>query len=201
MKNICFVHANHELLIAGERRYIYSFDLTSSSVTKIHVTLPASNIYLSNDSKTFVLLDITQKHISLYCSLSKQKMHDLNMQSGVSGISFSADDTKIYIACADRNIYTFWIGKRRFLDSVQALQFGVPSCVSTSVRDNILAIGSQSGSVSYYDAMDTKSLIFESDHLTTSIDMIVFSETLPYCVIFSSQKRNAVRLVPSFYFI
>ena len=160
MKNICFVHANHELLIVGERRYIYSFNLTTSSITKIHTTMPASNIYLSNDSKILALLDTTHKHISLYCSLSKQKMHDLNMQSAVSGISFSADDTKLYIACADRNIYTLWIGKRRFLDSVQALQFGVPSCVSTSIHDNVLAIGSQSGSVSYYDAMDTKNLIF-----------------------------------------
>lgn len=88
MRNICFVHANKELLIVGERRYIYSFDLTSSSVTKIHITLPASTIYLSNDLKTFALLDTTKRHISLYCSSNKQKFHDVCMQSAVSSISF-----------------------------------------------------------------------------------------------------------------
>ena len=195
MQNISFVQANHELLIVGERRYIYSFDLKSSTVNKIHIAVPASKIHLSHDSKTFALLDTTNKRISLHNTLNKQRIHDLTMQSAVTGISFSADDARLHIACADRNIYTFWVEKRKFLDCVHTLQFGVPSCVSTSSRDGILAIGSQSGSVSCYDAANTNDLIFESDHLTTSIDGIAFSNTSPYCVIFSSQKRNSSRLL------
>ena len=195
MNNICFVHANHELLIVGERCYIYSFDLRTSGVNRIHITSPASSIYLSRDAKTFVLLDVTKRRASLYSALNKQRMHDLSMQSVITGVTFAPDDTRLYIACADRNIYTFWIEKRKFLDCVHTFQLGVPSCISTSPREDVLAIGSQSGSVSYHDTTDAKNLVFESDHLVTSIDGIVFSDTSPYCIIHSSQKRNAVRLL------
>ncbi|KAL3538568.1 hypothetical protein ACH5RR_001934 [Cinchona calisaya] len=208
IRKASFLPDGSAVIVAGRRKFLYSFDLVKAKVDKIgpltgreEKSLEAFEV--SPDSNTIAFLG-NEGYILLVSSKTKELIGTLKMNGTVRSVAFTNDGHQLLSSGGDGQIYHWDLRTRAcFHKGVdEGCINGTSLCTSPSGK--LFAAGSDSGIINIYDRDDflggkrkpTKTI----ENLTTKVDFMKFNHDAQILAICSSMKKNSLKLVhiPSF---
>lgn len=194
-----------EIILAGRRKFFYSYDVESSKITKI----PGIQ---GRQEKSFEKFKISPcgKYISflgnhgdiiLLSSSTKMPVGVMSMNGSVRDIEFSIDGQYLYSTGTDSEVYQWDLrmGNRCVHKFTDESAFK-PTSLGISLNSRFIGSGDESGMVNIYDTCDCLSQAtpkpFKSiGSLTTYVDNLCFNPDSQIMAISSRVKKDQFRLV------
>lgn len=197
---------DNKVYVSGEKPYFYIFDQVKEDVQRVpfvqgYVRQPLGPMKISPDCKSVMFLGQNGKLMQVSTQSSKL-ITEFKMNSTSRGLCFVDEYT---VACGgdEGDVYLWDLKMRacvqRFSDE------GTVKITCIEARDNLLAVGSNSGVVNLYDMnredfrnTDPKP-IKSVMNLTTETTGLQFNHNCEILIMWSKWKRDAVKLlhVPS----
>ncbi|XP_076467976.1 U3 small nucleolar RNA-associated protein 18 homolog [Babylonia areolata] len=196
-----------EIVMGSKHRSFYVYDMMAGKVVFVPKIKGLeeknmSRLQVTPDGKLIVFLG-QNGNIHLLSAKSKEWIHTLHMNGGVSDVTFSSDGSTMFATGDDGRIYVYDLTTRQCVHN-----FFDDGCVhgtSISLCKGYLACGSNTGVVNVYDreACLTSSSprpLKAVMNLTTSCTAALFSPSAEILALASNLTEKAVKLVhvPSF---
>ncbi|KAJ1692466.1 hypothetical protein LUZ63_009164 [Rhynchospora breviuscula] len=198
-----FLPDGSEVILAGRRKFFYSFDLVKSSVNRVRPLTgrdekSLESFEVSPDSKTIAFVG-NEGYILLVSAKTKQLIGTLKMNGSVRSLAFAENGTQLLSSGGDGQVYHWDIGTRKCIHvgtdegSLVATSF----CVSPD--SSMFCTGSSSGIVNVYKRDEflggKRRPLKIVKNLTTEVNEMRFNHDAQILAICSRMKSKAVRLV------
>ncbi|KAM7496041.1 hypothetical protein LguiA_020455 [Lonicera macranthoides] len=208
IRKASFIPDGSQVIVAGRRKFFYSFDLVKAKTDKIgpltgREEKSLESFEVSPDSKTIAFIG-NEGYILLVSSKTKELIGTLKMNGTIRSLSFANDGQKLLSSGGDGQIYHWDLRTRTcFHKGVdEGCINGTALCTSPS--GNLFAAGSDSGIVNIYNNDDflggKRKPIKTIENLTTKVDFMKFNNDAQILAVSSSMKKNSLKLIhiPSF---
>mmetsp|Transcript_10045 Transcript_10045/g.42262 ORF Transcript_10045/g.42262 Transcript_10045/m.42262 type:complete len:427 (+) Transcript_10045:87-1367(+) len=191
-----FTKGGEEIVVAGERKYFYQFDVHSSAVQKISTLTDGDEkgfrkFTTSSDGQKLAFLGHNGR-ILLLAAGSKQKIGFVKMNAHVKDAVFSNEDKELLSVGGDGNVYRWDVRTQRCIERHRDEGCVRGTSIGSSTRKGLYACGSDSGVLNLYERGNLtprKSFL----NLTTPLDGIKFSSDGEICAFFSNTLKSAFR--------
>ena len=203
-----FILGGSEVLLSGNRKHFYSFDVekqTASKITNIFGhpdEIDLRGLIFDSDSDYLGFTSKAKSELMVLSAKSKQLLFDLKHTSGkIVGGGF-LNDHEMFTLTQPGEIWHWDLRKREVLSKTADLGNFKATCMTVSKCGKYMATGSYSGSVNIYDArgFTSESKPMKSlENLTTSISMLKFNPTSEILAFGTKWGKNGFRMahVPS----
>uniref|UniRef100_A0A5B6ZR39 U3 small nucleolar RNA-associated protein 18 homolog n=1 Tax=Davidia involucrata TaxID=16924 RepID=A0A5B6ZR39_DAVIN len=208
IRKASFLPDGSQVIIAGRRKFFYSFDLVKAKVDKIGPLTGREEKSLevfevSPDSNTIAFVG-NEGYILLVSSKTKELIGTLKMNGSVRSLAFASNGQELMSSGGDGHIYHWDLRTRACFHKAvdEGCINGTALC--TSPVGNLFAAGSDSGIVNIYNREEflggKRKPIKTVENLTTKVDFMKFNNDAQILAISSSMKKNSLKLVhiPSF---
>jgi U3 small nucleolar RNA-associated protein 18 len=198
-----FMPDGSEIILAGRRKFFYSYDLVSNSVNRSGPLTgrdekSLESFEVSPDSKTIAFVG-NDGYILLVSSKTKQLVGTLKMNGTLRSLAFAENGTQLLSSGGDGKVYHWDIGTRKCIHvGVDEGSLAVTS-LSVSPDSSLFCTGSSSGIVNIYKRDEflggKRKPLKIVKNLTTEVNEMKFNHDAQILAICSSMKSKAVRLV------
>ena len=203
IRKASFLPDGSQVIIAGRRKFFYSFDLVKARVDKIGPLISREEKSLetfevSPDSSTIAFAG-NEGYILLVSSKTKELIGTLKMNGTVRSLAFSDDGRQLLSSGGDGHIYHWDLRTRTCFHkgTDEGCINGTALCASPSGA--LFAAGSSSGIVNVYNReqfLGGKTKPMKTiENLTTKVDFMKFSSDAQILAISSSMKKNSLKLI------
>ncbi|KAK4603647.1 hypothetical protein RGQ29_012240 [Quercus rubra] len=208
IRKASFLPDGSQVIVAGRRKFFYSFDLVKAKVDKIGPLVGREEKSLevfevSPDSSTIAFVG-NEGYILLVSTKTKELIGTLKMNGTARSLAFADDGQQLLSSGGDGQVYHWDLRTRAcFHKAVDAGCINSTS-LSTSPNGKLFAAGSDSGIVNVYNREEflggKRKPIKTIENLTTKVDFLKFNNDAQILAISSSMKKNSLKLihVPSF---
>ncbi|CAD5178944.1 U3 small nucleolar RNA-associated protein 18 homolog [Musa acuminata AAA Group] len=203
-----FLPDGTEVIIAGRRKFFYSFDLVKASVSKIGPLTGREEKSLevfevSPDSSTIAFIG-NEGYILLVSSRTKELIGTLKMNGSARSLAFADGGHQLLSTGGDGHVYHWDLRTRKCIHKAvdEGSITGYALCASPD--SSLFAAGSSSGIVNVYKREEflggKRKPLKTIENLTTMVDHIKFNPDAQILAISSRMKKNGLKLVhiPSF---
>lgn len=208
IRKATFLPDGSQVIVAGRRKFFYSFDLVKAKMDKIgplsgREEKSLESFEVSPDSKTIAFIG-NEGYILLVSCKTKELIGTLKMNGTIRSLAFANDGQKLLSSGGDGQIYHWDLRTRTcFHKGVdEGCINGTALCTSPS--GNLFAAGSDSGIVNIYNNDEflggKRKPIKTIENLTTKVDFMKFNNDAQILAVSSSMKKNSLKLIhiPSF---
>ncbi|PON95024.1 WD repeat containing protein [Trema orientale] len=208
IRKASFMPDGSQVVIAGRRKFFYTFDLVKAKVDKIGPLVGREEKSLevfevSPDSSTIAFVG-NEGYILLVSSKTKELIGTLKMNGTVRSLAFADDGRQLLSNGGDGQVYHWDLRTRACLHKGvdEGCLNGTALC--TSPNGTMFAAGSDSGIVNVYNRDEflggKRKPMKTIENLTTKVDFMKFNNDSQILAICSSMKKNSLKLVhvPSF---
>ncbi|KAJ8899396.1 hypothetical protein K2173_018370 [Erythroxylum novogranatense] len=208
VRKASFLPDGSQVIIAGRRKFFYSFDLVKAKVDKIGPLVGREEKSLevfevSPDSSTIAFVG-NEGYILLVSSKTKELIATLKMNGTARSLAFADDGRQLLSHGGDGQIYHWDLRTRACVHKAvdEGCINGTALC--TSPDGNLFAAGSDSGIVNVYNRESflggKRKPIKAIENLTTKVDFLKFNNDAQILAICSHMKKNSLKLihVPSY---
>lgn len=208
IRKASFLPDGTQVIIAGRRKFFYSFDLVKAKVDKIGPLTGREEKSLeffevSPDSSTIAFVG-NEGYILLVSSKTKELIGTVKMNGTVRSLAFADDGRQLLSSGGDGHIYHWDLRTRTCFHKAvdEGCINGTALCTPPS--GNMFAAGSSSGIVNVYNREEflggKRKPIKTIENLTTKVDFLKFNNDAQILALCSSMKKNSLKLVhvPSF---
>ncbi|RVW73435.1 U3 small nucleolar RNA-associated protein 18-like [Vitis vinifera] len=178
IRKASFLPDGSQVIIAGRRKFFYSFDLVKARVDKIG---PLTG------------------YILLVSSRTKELIGTVKMNGTVRSLAFTDDGKQLLSSGGDGHIYHWDLRTRTCFH--KAIDEGCINGTSLCASPNgaLFAAGSSSGIVNVYNKEEflggKRKPIKTIENLTTKVDFLKFNNDAQILAISSSMKKNSLKLI------
>ncbi|KAK9280946.1 hypothetical protein L1049_003837 [Liquidambar formosana] len=208
IRKASFLPDGSQVIVAGRRKFFYSFDLVKAKVDKIGPLTGREEKSLeffevSPDSSTIAFVG-NEGYILLVSSKTKELIGTLKMNGTVRSLAFADGGRQLLSSGGDGHVYHWDLRTRACFH--KAVDEGCinGTALSTSPSGNLFAAGSDSGIVNIYNREEflggKRKPIKTIENLTTKVDLLKFNNDAQILAVSSSMKKNSLKLIhiPSF---
>ncbi|KAK9277895.1 hypothetical protein L1049_027452 [Liquidambar formosana] len=208
IRKASFLPDGSQVIVAGRRKFFYSFDLVKAKVDKIGPLTGREEKSLeffevSPDSSTIAFVG-NEGYILLVSTKTKELIGTLKMNGTVRSLAFADGGRQLLSSGGDGHVYHWDLRTRACFH--KAVDEGCinGTALSTSPSGNLFAAGSDSGIVNIYNREEflggKRKPIKTIENLTTKVDLLKFNNDAQILAISSSMKKNSLKLIhiPSF---
>jgi U3 small nucleolar RNA-associated protein 18 len=198
-----FMPDGSEVILAGRRKFFYSYDLVKNSVNRVGPLTGTDEKSLeffevSPDSRTIAFVG-NEGHILLVSSKTKQLIGTLKMNGTLRSLAFAENGSQLLSSGGDGQVYHWDIGTRKCIHvGVDEGSLAVTS-LSVSPDSSLFCTGSSSGIVNVYKRDEflggKRKPLKIVKNLTTEVNEMKFNHDAQILAICSRMKSKAVRLV------
>ncbi|XP_004289894.1 PREDICTED: U3 small nucleolar RNA-associated protein 18 homolog [Fragaria vesca subsp. vesca] len=203
IRKAAFLPDGSQVIIAGRRKFFYSFDLVKAKVDRIGPLVGREEKSLevfevSPDSSTIAFVG-NEGYILLVSTKTKELIGTLKMNGTARSLAFSEDGKQLLSSGGDGQIYHWDL--RTGACFHKAVDEGCINGTSlcTSPNGKLFAAGSDSGIVNIYNREEflggKRKPIKTVENLTTKVDFLKFNTDSQILAICSSMKKNSLKLV------
>lgn len=203
IRKASFLPDGSQVIIAGRRKFFYSFDLVKATVDKIGPLTGRDEKSLevfevSPDSRTIAFVG-NEGYILLVSTKTKELIGTLKMNGTVRSIAFADDGRHLLSTGGDGHVYHWDLRTRSCFHKAvdEGCINGTALCTSPS--GNLFAAGSGSGIVNVYNREEflggKRKPIKTIENLTTKVDFMKFNHDAQILAICSSMKKSSFKLV------
>ncbi|WOL15398.1 hypothetical protein Cni_G24179 [Canna indica] len=203
-----FLPDGSEVILAGRRKFFYSFDLVKAAVSRIGPLTGREEKSLevfevSADSKTIAFIG-NEGYIFLISSRTKELIGTLKMNGSARSLAFADGGQQLISSGGDGHVYHWDLRTRRCIHKGVDEGSITGSALCASQDSSLFAAGSSSGIVNVYKSEEflggKKKPLKTIENLTTMVDHMKFSPDAQILAISSRMKKNGLKLVhiPSF---
>ncbi|KAM5563593.1 U3 small nucleolar RNA-associated protein 18 [Rosa sericea] len=203
IRKAAFLPDGSQVIIAGRRKFFYSFDLVKAKVDRIGPLVGREEKSLevfevSPDSSTIAFVG-NEGYILLVSSKTKELIGTLKMNGTARSLAFSEDGKQLLSSGGDGQIYHWDL--RTGACFHKAVDEGCinGTALCTSPNGKLFAAGSDSGIVNIYNREEflggKRKPIKTVENLTTKVDFLKFNTDSQILAICSSMKKNSLKLV------
>ena len=203
IRKASFLPDGSQVIIAGRRKFFYSFDLVKARVDKIGPLTGREEKSLevfevSPDSGTIAFVG-NEGCILLVSSRTKELIGTVKMNGTVRSLAFTDDGKQLLSSGGDGHIYHWDLRTRTCFH--KAIDEGCINGTSLCASPNgaLFAAGSSSGIVNVYNKEEflggKRKPIKTIENLTTKVDFLKFNNDAQILAISSSMKKNSLKLI------
>ncbi|KDP35122.1 hypothetical protein JCGZ_10656 [Jatropha curcas] len=203
-----FLPDGSQVVIAGRRKFFYSFDLVKAKVDKIGPLVGREEKSLevfevSPDSSTIAFVG-NEGYILLVSSKTKELIGTLKMNGTARSLAFADDGQQLLSHGGDGQVYHWDLRTRTCIHKAVDEGCIKGTALCSSPYGNLFAAGSDSGIVNVYNREEflggKRKPIKAIENLTTKVDFLKFNYDAQILAICSHMKKNSLKLihVPSF---
>ncbi|XP_021887289.1 U3 small nucleolar RNA-associated protein 18 homolog [Carica papaya] len=203
IRRASFLPDGSQVIVAGRRKFFYSFDLVKAKFDKIGPLVGREEKSLevfevSPDSNTIAFVG-NEGYILLVSSRTKELIGTLKMNGTVRSLAFAEDGKQLLSSGGDGHMYHWDLRTRRCIH--KAVDEGCinSTVVCTSPNGSLFAAGSDSGIVNIYKREEflggKKKPIKTVENLTTRVDFMKFNHDSQILAICSTVKNNSMKLI------
>mmetsp|Transcript_5294 Transcript_5294/g.8177 ORF Transcript_5294/g.8177 Transcript_5294/m.8177 type:complete len:441 (-) Transcript_5294:118-1440(-) len=193
------------VLATGQRKFFYSWDLRSSSITRVEGIQgrdekSLATFALSKDGK-FIAFAGVDGYVVLVCQRTYRWVANLKMNGTVESLAFSPDSSLLYSFGDGAEVYVWDVSSRRCVTrhyDEGCVHGKVIEVGCNSRGSSYYATGSNSGIVNIYDSSRTTKPIKPVKavtNLTTAIGNLEFHPSGDILAMSSHIEKDALRLV------
>ncbi|KAJ7946855.1 U3 small nucleolar RNA-associated protein 18-like [Quillaja saponaria] len=208
IRKASFLPDGSQVILAGRRKFFYSFDLVKAKVDKIGPLVGREEKSLevfevSPDSRTIAFVG-NEGYILLVSTKTKELIGTLKMNGTVRSLAFADDGKQLLSSGGDGQVYHWDLRTRACFHKAvdEGCINGTALCTSPS--GTLFAAGSDSGIVNVYKREDflggKRKPIKTIENLTTRVDLMRFNTDAQILAICSGMKKSSLKLihVPSY---
>lgn len=208
IRKAAFFPDGSQAIIAGRRKFFYTFDLVKARVDKIGPLVGREEKSLelfevSPDSSTIAFVG-NEGYVLLVSTKTKELIGTLKMNGTVRSLAFADDGRQLLSSGGDGQVYHWDLRARACFHKAvdEGCINGTALC--TSPNGKLFAAGSDSGIVNVYNREEflggKRKPMKTIESLTTKVDFLKFNNDAQILAICSSMKKNSLKLVhvPSF---
>ncbi|XP_077248060.1 transducin/WD40 repeat-like superfamily protein [Tasmannia lanceolata] len=208
IRKAAFLPDGSQIIIAGRRKFFYSFDLVKAKVDKVGPLVGREEkslevFEISPDSSTIAFTG-NEGHILLVSSKTKELIGTLKMNGTIRSMAFADDGRQLLSSGGDGHIYHWDLRTRMCFH--KAIDEGciTGTALCTTPDSSLFAAGSSSGIVNIYNREQflggKRRPIKSIENLVTKVDGLKFNHDAQILAIFSSMQKNSLKLihVPSY---
>ncbi|GLU07639.1 hypothetical protein SLE2022_245910 [Rubroshorea leprosula] len=203
VRKASFLPDGSQVIIAGRRKFFYSFDLVKATVDKIGPLVgreerSLEEFEVSPDSSLIAFVG-NEGYILLVSSKTKELTGTLKMNGTARSLAFSHDGKELLSSGGDGQIYHWDLRTRTCIHKGvdEGCINGTALCTSPNGR--MFAAGSDSGIVNIYRRDEflggKRKPIKTIENLTTKVDFMKFNNDAQILAICSTMKKNSLKLV------
>ncbi|XP_038725696.1 U3 small nucleolar RNA-associated protein 18 homolog [Tripterygium wilfordii] len=203
IRKASFVPDGSQVIVAGRRKFFYSFDLVQAKVDKIGPLVGREEKSLevfevSPDSRTIAFVG-NEGYILLVSSKTKELIGTLKMNGTARSLAFANDGLQLLSTGGDGQVYHWDLRTRAcFHKGVdEGCINGTALC--TSPNGALFAAGSDSGIVNIYNREEflggKRKPIKAIENLTTKVDFLRFNNDAQILAMCSTMKKNSMKLI------
>ncbi|KAJ9697514.1 hypothetical protein PVL29_009367 [Vitis rotundifolia] len=203
IRKASFLPDGSQVIIAGRRKFFYSFDLVKARVDKIGPLTGREEKSLevfevSPDSGTIAFVG-NEGYILLVSSRTNELIGTVKMNGTVRSLAFTDDGKQLLSSGGDGHIYHWDLRTRTCFH--KAIDEGCINGASLCASPNgaLFAAGSSSGIVNVYNKEEflggKRKPIKTIENLTTKVDFLKFNNDAQILAISSSMKKNSLKLI------
>lgn len=203
IRKAAFLPDGSQVIIAGRRKFFYSFDLVKAKVDRIGPLVGREEKSLevfevSPDSSTIAFVG-NEGYILLVSSKTKELIGTLKMNGTARSLAFSEDGKQLLSTGGDGQVYHWDL--RTGACFHKAVDEGCinGTALCTSPNGKLFAAGSDSGIVNIYNREEflggKRKPIKTIENLTTKVDFLKFNADSQILAICSSMKKDSLKLV------
>lgn len=203
IRKAAFLPDGSQVIIAGRRKFFYSFDLVMAKVDRIGPLVGREEKSLevfevSPDSSTIAFVG-NEGYILLVSSKTKELIGTLKMNGTARSLAFSEDGKQLMSSGGDGQVYHWDL--RTGACFHKAVDEGCinGTALCTSPNGKLFAAGSDSGIVNIYNREEflggKRKPIKTIENLTTKVDFLKFNADSQILAICSSMKKDSLKLV------
>ncbi|PRQ18421.1 putative transcription factor WD40-like family [Rosa chinensis] len=203
IRKAAFLPDGSQVIIAGRRKFFYSFDLVKAKVDKIGPLVGREEKSLevfevSPDSSTIAFVG-NEGYILLVSTKTKELIGTLKMNGTVRSLAFSNDGKQLLSSGGDGQVYQWDLRTGACFHKMvdEGCINGTALC--TSPNGSLFAAGSDSGIVNIYNRDEVlggkRKPIKTIENLTTKVDFMKFNNDAQILAICSSMKKDSLKLV------
>lgn len=203
IRRASFLPDGSQVIVAGRRKFFYSFDLVKAKFDKIGPLVGREEKSLevfevSPDSNTIAFVG-NEGYILLVSSRTKELIGTLKMNGTVRSLAFAEDGKQLLSSGGDGHVYHWDLRTRRCIH--KAVDEGCinSTVLCTSPNGSLFAAGSDSGIVNIYKREEflggKKKPIKTVENLTTRVDFMKFNHDSQILAICSTVKNNSMKLI------
>ncbi|KAK4603641.1 hypothetical protein RGQ29_012234 [Quercus rubra] len=207
IRKASFLPDGSQVIVAGRRKFFYSFDLVKAKIDKIGPLVGREEKSLgvfevSPDSSTIAFVG-NEGYILLVSTKTKELIWTLKMNGTARSLAFAEDGQQLLSSGGDCQVYHWGLRTRACFGKAVDAGCVNSTSLSTSPNGKLFAAGSDSGIVNVYNRefLGGKRKPMETiENLTTKVDVLKFNNDAQILAISSSVKKNSLKLihVPSF---
>ncbi|XP_065861028.1 U3 small nucleolar RNA-associated protein 18 homolog [Euphorbia lathyris] len=203
IRKAAFVPDGSQVIIAGRRKFFYSFDLVKAKVDKIGPLVgreekSLEEFEVSPDSSTIAFVG-NEGYILLVSTKTKELIGTLKMNGTTRSLAFADNGQQLLSHGGDGQVYHWDLRTRTCIH--KAVDEGCinGTTICTSPNGNLFAAGSDSGIVNIYNREEflggKRKPIKTIDNLTTKVDFMKFSNDAQILAVCSHMKNNSLKLI------
>ncbi|KAJ6998518.1 hypothetical protein NC653_014633 [Populus alba x Populus x berolinensis] len=208
IRKASFLPDGSKVIIAGRRKFFYSFDLVKAKVDKIGPLVgreeKSLEVFEVSPDSSMIAFVGNEGYILLVSSKTKELVGTLKMNGTVRSLAFADDGQQLLSHGGDGQVYHWDLRTRACIHKAvdEGCIHGTALC--TSPARNLFAAGSDSGIVNIYNRDEflggKKKPIKTIENLTTKVDLLKFNNDAQILAVCSHMKKNSLKLihVPSF---
>jgi len=208
IRKASFLPDGSKVIIAGRRKFFYSFDLVKAKVDKIGPLVgreeKSLEVFEVSPDSSMIAFVGNEGYILLVSSKTKELVGTLKMNGTVRSLAFADDGQQLLSHGGDGQVYHWDLRTRACIHKAvdEGCIHGTALC--TSPTRNLFAAGSDSGIVNIYNRDEflggKKKPIKTIENLTTKVDFLKFNNDAQILAVCSHMKKNSLKLihVPSF---
>lgn len=203
IRKASFLPDGSQVIIAGRRKFFYSFDLVKAKVDKIgpltgreEKSLEAFEV--SPDSGIIAFVG-NEGYILLVSSKTKDLIGTLKMNGTVRSLAFAGGGQQLLSAGGDGHVYHWDLRTRTCFHKGTDEGCINGTALSASPSGALFAAGSASGIVNVYNREEflggKRKPMKTIENLTTKVDFMKFNNDAQVLAISSSMKKNSLKLI------
>ncbi|GAV86825.1 WD40 domain-containing protein [Cephalotus follicularis] len=203
VRKASFLPDGSQVIIAGRRKFFYSFDLVKAKVDKIGPLVgreekSLESFEISPDSSTIAFVG-NEGYILLVSSKTKELIGTVKMNGTARSLAFTNDGQQLLSSGGDGQVYHWDLRTRTCIH--KAVDEGCinSTALCASPNGTMFATGSDSGIVNIYNRDEflggKRKPIKTIENLTTKVDFMNFNNDAQIMAICSTMKKNAMKLI------
>uniref|UniRef100_A0A2P2JQ23 U3 small nucleolar RNA-associated protein 18 homolog n=1 Tax=Rhizophora mucronata TaxID=61149 RepID=A0A2P2JQ23_RHIMU len=203
IRKASFVPDGSQVIIAGRRKFFYSFDLVKAKFDKIGPLVgreeKSLEVFEVSPDSSIIAFVGNEGYILLVSSKTKELIGTLKMNGTVHSLAFADNGQQLLSHGGDGQVYHWDLRTRACI--YKAVDEGCinGTALCTSPNGTLFAAGSSSGIVNVYNREEflggKRKPIKTIENLTTRVNFLKFNNDAQILAICSHMKKNSLKLI------